>query len=72
MYVRPKGPTIVSVTIAVDGSVKTATVAQSSGVNSLDEAAVNCIAEHWHFHPAIQNGKPVEVTKTYLIKWQVQ
>jgi TonB family protein len=64
--------TFVNVTVGADGSVKSVALAQSSGYQELDQAAIDCIVESWHFKPAKQDGQPVEVTKKYAIKWQLQ
>jgi protein TonB len=63
-------PTIVSVRIATDGSVKNVTVTQSSGYDSLDASVVTC-ASSWRFKPAIQDGQPVEFVKEFEIAWRL-
>ncbi len=67
-----EGTTTVSVHVAADGSVAGVDVTNSSGHDSLDQAAVRCIQHEWHFKPAMQNGAPVSTTKQYAIKWQLQ
>jgi protein TonB len=64
-------PTVVSVTVAADGSVKNVTVIQSSGFDSLDQTAVECISSTWRYKPAIQDGQPVEIVKKYEIVWHM-
>jgi TonB family protein len=64
----PKPSTTVSYRIATDGTVKDATVVQSSGVPVFDSAAVNCVAS-WRFFPATQNGQPVEVGQALEVNW---
>lgn len=66
------GTTTVTVHIGADGSVQNVDVADSSGHDSLDQAAVKCITSRWRYHPAMQNGVPVPVSKQYAIKWQLQ
>ena len=72
VHLGNEGTTFVNVTVGTDGSVKNVTLAQSSGHQELDEAAVDCIATRWHFKPAMQDGQPVEFTKQYAIKWKLQ
>jgi periplasmic protein TonB len=55
-----QGTVLLSFKILTDGSVSDVTVAQSSGYDSLDSAAVSC-AQNWRYKAAIQNGEPVEV-----------
>lgn len=52
--------TLVAFKIEPDGSVKDITVAQSSGYDDFDNAAMAC-ASNWRYLPARQNGVPVEV-----------
>jgi protein TonB len=66
------GTTTVNVRISADGSVEGVTVTNSSGHDSLDQAAVRCITGAWHYKPAIQNGQPVATTKAYAIVWKLQ
>jgi protein TonB len=66
------GTTTVTVHIGTDGSVANVDVADSSGHDSLDQAAVKCITSRWRYKPALQNGQPVAVAKQYAIKWVLQ
>ena len=54
-----EGNVTVLATVAKDGSVKTAEVAESSGDAALDQAAMNA-ALQWRFKPALQDGVPIE------------
>jgi len=64
-----EGSTTLHFHIMVDGSVSDITVAQSSGNDHLDEAAVQC-ARHWSYRPALQNGAPVEVGWMATVTWR--
>jgi protein TonB len=66
------GTTTVAVRIGSDGSVEGVNIVDSSGHDSLDQAAVRCITGAWHYKPAIQNGQAVGVTKEYAIVWKLQ
>jgi len=66
------GTSVVTVHIGADGSVQNVDVAESSGHDSLDQAAVKCITSRWRFKPAMQNGQPVATAKQYAIKWVLQ
>lgn len=54
-----EGRVVLSVTIAVSGSVTRVTVAESCGHQSLDQAALDAV-RRWRFSPATRDGKPVE------------
>lgn len=54
-----------------DGQVVRAEVAKSSGVSSLDEAAVMAAYENL-FKPGIQNGRPVRVSVTYEVEFVLE
>jgi protein TonB len=66
------GTSVVTVHIGTDGGVQGVDVAESSGHDSLDQAAVKCITSRWRFKPALQNGQPVATAKQYAIKWVLQ
>jgi TonB family protein len=57
-------------TVTADGGVKDITVVESSGVSSLDSAAVTCVSG-WRYIPATIDGKPVEVSWVANIDWRV-
>jgi protein TonB len=63
------GPTEVSFTVGVDGSVRDLSVTKSSGSYKLDNAASSCIA-NWKYTPASKDGRPVEVHWSEHINWQ--
>jgi protein TonB len=66
------GTTTVAVHIGADGSVESVSLVDSSGHDSLDQAASRCIQSAWHFKPAMQNGQPVATVKEYSIVWKLQ
>ncbi len=63
------GPTEVSFTVGIDGTVKDLSVTKSSGSQKLDSAASSCIAG-WKYTPASKNGHAVEVHWSEHINWQ--
>jgi protein TonB len=66
------GTTTVAVHIGADGSVESVNLMDSSGHDSLDQAAIRCISSTWRYRPATQNGQPVATVKEYAIKWVLQ
>jgi TonB family protein len=68
---RQEGTVIVAYHVGADGSVKDIAVARSSGFPWLDGAAVTC-AEFFHYFPATQNGKPIEVDKLLQFVWKLR
>jgi periplasmic protein TonB len=66
-----EGATLVTIHVDVTGKVDNVTVADSSGHDELDQAAITCVQERWHFKPAEQNGQPVAGTKQYRIVWKL-
>jgi periplasmic protein TonB len=62
-------PIVLSFAIAADGSIKSAEIKQSSGYTELDEAALTCAKERWHFKPAMKDGQPIESTKEVRIRF---
>lgn len=65
-----EGRVILSVTIAVTGSVTKVTVTESCGHPSLDQAALDAV-RRWRFSPATRDGKPVEWTARLPIRFRL-
>ena len=53
-----------------EGAVRKAILGKTSGVNSLDQAAVKA-AYKCKFKPGIQNGRPVKVWVTYKVEFEL-
>lgn len=67
-----QGTTTIAFHIAVDGSVKDLSVAETSGSERLDEAAVKC-ASRWRYKPATgENGAPIEVPWKSRVVWDLK
>jgi periplasmic protein TonB len=66
-----QGTVVLSLRITTDGDVKDVTVKESSGHDSLDNAAVSC-AQSWHYKPAMENGQPVEVPWDARVPFKLQ
>ncbi|MGD0142851.1 MAG: energy transducer TonB [Rhizomicrobium sp.] len=65
-----EGTTTLAFKITADGAVTDLTIAESSGHDSLDQAALTC-AQSWQYKPAIQNGAPIEVPWKASVKWSL-
>lgn len=57
--------------VHADGTVDNVVVAQSSGSERLDDAAVDCV-KRWHYRPAIKDGKLADVPWTASIAWSLK
>lgn len=66
-----EGTTTVGFTVEADGSISNPTILKSSGYDDLDSAAVRCVNSWSAYKPAMQNGTPVAVKTSALIKWVV-
>ena len=66
-----EGITLLAFTVTTDGSVANITVANSSGSERLDSAAVSCAAS-WRYKPAIEAGKPVSVSWKTNVVWKLK
>src|SRR5215469_9599879 len=64
----PNSATTVSYRIATDGTVRDATVTESSGVPVFDSSVVDCVSA-WRFFPVTQNGQPVEASQRLQVNW---
>lgn len=68
---RREGDTLVSFVIGEDGMVSNIAVVESSGDRALDAATVECVSE-FRYHPAMRDGKPVEIDGNYLASWRAR
>lgn len=59
------GTVLMMVTVGTDGSVLDVKIEKSSGYSRLDDAAKNWVKDHWRYHPATENGKPI-VSRTQV------
>ena len=63
-----QGITLLAFIITENGNVANVTVANSSGSDRLDNAALSCVA-NWHYRPAMENGVPVAVSWKAQVRW---
>lgn len=66
-----QGTTTVRFTVNTDGSVSNVRVANSSGHEMLDDAAIRC-ASAWRYRPAFENGRPVSAPWTTNVQWKLR
>ena len=66
-----QGETFVKVDVAADGSVTNVVLSKSSGYDELDQAAIQCVTNGWHYNPATQNGQPIAGTREAGIVWKL-
>jgi len=64
-----EGTTTVSFTVTAEGEVTNPTIANSSGHEDLDQAALPCVTS-WKYKPAIQEGKPVAAEWKANVVWK--
>ena len=67
---REEGTATIRFTVAVDGTVSSASVMRSSGFADLDDAATEAV-KTWLFKPATQDGKPIAVSSAVNLKFQI-
>jgi len=65
-----QGTTALAFRILTDGTVDAIKVLASSGSQTLDDAAVKCVAE-WHYRPATKNGQIIEAPWTARVAWKL-
>jgi periplasmic protein TonB len=67
-----EGTLNLSVLVGTDGKVREAKVAQSSGSERLDQAAVNEAKLHWRLRAATRNGVPFEQWLTLRVVFKLE
>ncbi|WP_048863183.1 energy transducer TonB, partial [Acidisphaera rubrifaciens] len=65
-----QGRVVLLLRIGTEGAVLNAAVYQTSGSPDLDAAAMKAVMS-WHFHPAQQDGFPVESTIPYSFTFEL-
>ena len=65
-----EGTTGLDFKVLADGTVNDVKVAQSSGSDRLDDAAVHCVAK-WHYRPGIKDGQLVDMAWTASVVWNL-
>lgn len=60
--------TIVTFVITTDGTVNNVQLQQSSGIDRLDQAVIECITA-MHYKPATQGGQPVQFQDKWKVQW---
>jgi len=54
------------------GEVGTVSILKSSGSRLLDESAASTVKNRWRFRPATRGGKPVTLTVTVPIRFELR
>jgi protein TonB len=66
-----EGTTDLTLQVHADGTVDGVTVAQSSGSDRLDDAAIDCVSK-WHYRPAIKDGVLTDTPWTARVVWSLE
>jgi len=66
-----QGTVVLQVLVAVDGSVESLEIHQSSGHESLDRAAVKAV-NNWMFEPGKKNGNSIAMQVLVPVKFQIR
>ncbi|MBL6852462.1 MAG: energy transducer TonB [Alphaproteobacteria bacterium] len=65
-----EGTTELAFTVSADGTVREVKIVKSSGHDSLDDAAKECVAK-WHYRPAVKDGQLVDAPMTVKVDWNL-
>ena len=65
-----EGTSALSFDVLADGTVANIAVAQSSGSERLDDAAVACV-QRWHYRPGIKDGKLSDTPWKASVVWSL-
>jgi protein TonB len=71
MRLNHEGTTLLAFTVNTDGTISNISVAQSSGHDELDQAAMSCAQDWSSYKPALQNGAPVAVPWKAKVVWRL-
>ncbi|TVV70453.1 energy transducer TonB [Sphingomonas solaris] len=68
---KEQGTVVLRLTLGLDGGVEAISVAQSSGFDRLDQAALDAV-RRWRWSPTVQGGQPVQVRGMVPIPFVLQ
>jgi TonB family protein len=68
-YTQTAGVTVLEITVAADGSIKAASVVQSSGSQKLDDAAIQYTKNVWRWKPPAPEGAATEARVRIKVSW---
>lgn len=68
---KEQGTVVLRLTLGLDGGVEAISVAQSSGFDRLDQAALDAV-RRWRWSPTLQGGQPVQVRGMVPIPFVLQ
>ena len=60
----------VVLSIARDGSIAGAEIAQTSGIAALDRLAIDWVKQHWRYQPALENGEAIAATDIAVVTFR--
>jgi len=66
-----EGKVSLDLSIAADGRVTAASIAQTSGRTDCDQSAVNTALAYWRFSPATLDGRPVESSEKVVVVYEI-
>jgi len=67
-----QGTVLLMILVDTDGKPLQVTLHRSSGNRVLDRAALEHVARHWRFQPALRNGQPVQAYGVVPIAFSMQ
>ncbi len=67
-----QGTVQLMILVDTDGKPLQVTLHRSSGNRALDRAALDHVARHWRFQPAVRNGQPVQAYGVVPIEFSMQ
>jgi TonB family protein len=68
---KEQGDTLLTITVANSGKVTSGYIAQSSGHQDLDHAALALVKKYWVFDPARKDGKNIDCRLTFNFAWEL-
>ena len=68
---KQEGRVAVLVIIGEEGNVASATIARSSGFQSLDQASLAMANSRWHFTAAMRDGNPMKSASYLIFNWRL-
>lgn len=72
LRVGAEGTVLLMILVDTDGKPLQVTLHRSSGTRALDRAALEHVARHWRFQPALRNGQPVQAYGVVPIAFSMQ
>lgn len=67
-----EGRVLLRVTVGADGWARAAVIEETSGINAMDESALDTVLHKWQFYPAQRHGRAIEYKILVPVRFEMR